>query len=267
VRANLVLADVANERIDDAIRDGNAMVKDIAQPTEFGMIFLGLAHALAGDSATARATFDALTKTEPEAGDVSNADLALFESRAADAEALLQPYIDKAIAAHKPTTVTTEQLMLAVARLQRGDRKGAAHAATLAMGDGSPIGEYLAAKVAIEAGAPAGADAKARAWSDRESADWRFGGALLVADLALAAGKPKDAIAAYEHAGRIAHNSWMQRAGLGRAYAAAHAWADAERELSWCHDHRGEAAVTATPSLWLIPPVEAALAQTRAAKR
>jgi hypothetical protein len=68
------------------------------------------------------------------------------------------------------------------------------------------------------------------------------------------------ASAAYQRAGHV-QPSWIQRARLGRAYVVAKQWQDAARELDWCHEHRGEAAVFLTPSLKLLPQIAELRAQ------
>ncbi len=265
VAGNLIGAEVANGLYADAARDGEKMFAAVAHPSTNGIVYLALAHALHDDPDGARAVLARLPETEAEMLLAARADLAIFEGKLPEAEAMLVAWI----AAHPAAEVGSEQLYLAQARMLRGDHAGALRArdaTATALGDdfGGPQFSYVFASLAVEAGAPGTAAAKSAAWRERDSLDWRISGELLAGDLALAAGKPPDAIAAYQRAGRLGH-LWMQRARLGRAYLAAHAYPDAERELQWCRDHRGEGAVYMLPSLVLLAEVDALLAKLRAA--
>ena len=265
VAGNLIGAEVANGLFDDAERDGEKMFAAVAHPSTNGIVYLALAHALHDDPDGARAVLAKLPETEPEMLLAASADLAIFERKLPEAEAMLVAWI----AAHPAAEVGSEQLYLAQVRMLRGDHAGALRARdanTKAMGDdfGGPQFSYVFASLGVEAGAAGTAAAKSAAWRERDSVDWRISGELLAGDLALAAGKPPDAIAAYQRAGRLGH-LWMQRARLGRAYLAAHAYEDAERELQWCRDHRGEGAVYMLPSLVLLADVDRLLAKLRAA--
>jgi tRNA A-37 threonylcarbamoyl transferase component Bud32/tetratricopeptide (TPR) repeat protein len=263
VRGNLVLAELANGRFDDAVRDGAAMLADMRQPLTASVAAIAAAQALLGRSTDARATYDRVAGLgDAELADGGRADLALYEGRLDDADALLRGHVAPA-AAHGPgPSVASTLVRLARSRLRRGDRAGALRIATAAMGSGAARPEYMAAATAIEAGSDRGAEAKIRAWAQKPLPEWRLYGKLLAGDLARAANRPRDAIAAYSDAALIAP-SWLTHERLGRAYLAAGAWADAERELGWCLEHRGEAAVFMTPTLSYLPDVMLAIARSK----
>jgi len=130
------------------------------------------------------------------------------------------------------------------------------------MGSGAARSEYVAASTAVAAGDEVGAEAKVRAWFDKPLPEWRIFAKLLAGDLAMAHDRPRDAIASYKEAIMIGPE-WITHEQLGLAYLAAGAWADAERELTWCLERRGEAAVFMVPSLALLPDVMLALARSR----
>jgi len=262
VRGNLVLAELANGRLDDAVRDGAAMLADIPQPLPASVAAIASAQALLGRSRDARATYDRLAgQGDTELADLGRADLALYEGRLDDAAAALRTHVDPAAARRDPE-VAGALVTLARTLLRKGDRRAALRAATAAMGSGAPRPEYMAAAVAVEAGSDTGAPGKIEAWSRNPFPEWRLYGKLLAGDRARAANRPGDAIATYTDAALIAP-SWMTHERLGRAYLAAGAWADAERELAWCLEHRGEAAVFMTPTLSYLPDVMLAIARSK----
>jgi len=265
VRGNLVIALLANGKFADAARDGATMLADLRQPLAAAVAAVAAAQALLGHGQDARATYDRLEALDQAAlADEGRADLALYEGRLDDAEAALRKYVDPATPPGKTAEPSREFVTLARTRLRRGDRTGAARAARSAMGSGEVRLEYMAAAVAIEAGDPIGAEAKLSAWAQSPLSEWRLYAKLLAGDLARARHQPRDttaAITAYRDASLIGP-SWMIHDRLGRAYLAAGAWADAERELAWCLEHRGEAAVFMTPSLSYLPEIMLARAQS-----
>jgi tetratricopeptide (TPR) repeat protein/predicted Ser/Thr protein kinase len=251
-RRNLVLAELGNQRYDEAVRDGAAMLADLPNPSGAGAASTMIAYALLGRREDARATLAKLPVIEPELVPHATADLALYEGRLDDARAALRGKLGP-----------TDQIVLAWLQLRTGDRRGALAAARAAMRDDSLPLAYLAASAAISAGDPTGAAAKARAWSDMIEADRRLYGALLAGDVALAAGRTADAVASYRAGGRII-DSWLVHERLARAHLSAGSAADAERELRWCLDHRGQGAMIALPSLALLPDVALQLARSLA---
>ena len=242
-RRNLVIAEVGNERFDDAARDGAAMLAELPAPTSNGVTTTAIADVLLGRAGDARAVMSKLAALDPGTDHYATADLALYEGRLDDAAAALRDQADPAA-----------QLVLAWVRARAGDRAGAATAARAAMAEDSMPIAYLAASAAVAAGDLAGADAKARAWSDAPEADRRLYGGLLAGDLALAGNRAGDAVTAYRSAGRI-EDAWLAHERLARGELAAGHAAEGERELRWCLDHRGQGALVANPSLALLPEV------------
>jgi serine/threonine protein kinase/tetratricopeptide (TPR) repeat protein len=261
VRANLVLAQLANGLFAEAAHTSDAMLAELARPTDFGFVFAAMSHALAGDGAAAAAAYDRLATYLPELADEGRADLAMYEGRLDDAAALLRKYTEPAMARKAPLEARAEVLALSQLALRRGDRK-AARAVTLVMDSGDPRNDYLASSLAIEAGATIDAGALIRAWSAQPLAEWRLGARLLAGDLERAHGRPREAIAAYQEADLIAP-SWITHERLGRAYLAAADWPAADRELTWCVQHRGEGAVFVTPMLSALPQVLLGLARAK----
>ncbi len=259
VRGNLVLAELANGRFDEAVRDGVAMIAEIPRPPSFATVAVALAEALSDRGADARGSYDALETREPELADESRADLAIYEGRLDDGEALLRKWVDPALARGKPDDASSEVVTLARLLLRRGDRPGAGRLAKLEVHDGSPRRAYIAASTAAAAGATDALAELVRTWGENPEPEWRTYSKLLAGDLAQ---KPADAVAAYQEANRIGA-SWLTHARLGRGYLKAARPPEAERELQWCIDHRGEGAVFMTPTLSYLPEVLLDLARAK----
>ena len=235
-RRNLVIAEVGNERLADAARDGEALLAEIPNASPEAAATTLVALALTGKLPEARALAAKAGELAPHA----LADLAMFEGRLADAEAALARQ-----------TGAVEQLVLAWVKLREGDKAGALVAAKLAMAADSMPLAYLAASAAIDAGDTTGADAKVHAWSAMPETDYRMYAQLLAGDVARAAGDAKAALAAYR-AAELVGSGWLVHDRLARAAEAAGDMATATREKAWLADHHGQGALVANPSLSLL---------------
>ncbi|HEY3806765.1 MAG TPA: serine/threonine-protein kinase [Kofleriaceae bacterium] len=242
-RRNLLIAEVGNEDLEEAARDGSAMLAEIPTASEHAATTTEIANALLGRTAEAHAVLAKVVAIDPDPGSLAVADLALYEGR-----------LDDAAAAVKANMGPAARVELAWIRARAGDRRGAAEAARSAMGETSMPLAYMAASAALFAGDTAGARDKAHAWSDSPEADRRLYGSLLAGDLALTAGHAADAVAAYRAAGRI-EDEWLAHEQLARGELAAGDRAGGEHELRWCLDHRGRGALVGNPSLSLLPEV------------
>jgi tetratricopeptide (TPR) repeat protein/tRNA A-37 threonylcarbamoyl transferase component Bud32 len=261
-RSNLVLALVAGGAFDDALREGEATLAQFTQTPRYTSVFVGITQALLGHTDKARDVYAQSAAADAEFADEASADLALYEGRLDDAQALLQRQIDLALARHAAPDARTEYMVLAELLLRRGDAKGATAAGKAAMGGGSVRNVYLGARVLCEAGHAAEALAATRSWADDPNVDYRMHAKLVEADAAAAHQRWKEAVSSYKDAVRM-ENTWMGHARLGEAYARQGAWADAQRELELCVARRGEAAIYATPSLHQLSPVYFWLARAK----
>ena len=261
-RSNLVLAYMGNNSYAEAEHAGATMLTDFPNAPRYGFACLAMAQTLLGEPDRTVETFKRLAAVDPEFADETAADIALYQGRLDDARGLLQGQIDQALARNNPGDARTEFAALAELRMRRHDKVGALAAATATLGGTSPRLNYLVGRVFVQAGRPEAAIALARAWTESTAADERMYTKLIDGDVLRERGRLRDAIAAYQEAGRI-RDGWFVHERLGAAYLALGAWGDAERELSACVERRGEIAVFATPSLHHLPAAHYALARAK----
>jgi tRNA A-37 threonylcarbamoyl transferase component Bud32 len=240
-RRNLVIAEVGNQQLDDAARDGLLLLKELPNPSGPAATATMIALALRGRLPEARAL---APKVPDDLAALAQADLAAYEGRLDDAEAALAGRDGAA-----------DQQLRAWIKLLRGDKSAALAAARLAMAEPSMPAEYLGQSAALEAGDATGAAEKVRAWSDMPESDHRMYAQLLAGDLARAKGRWDDALNAYRAAGRLGDSwlvherTWRAARGKGDAVLAGH-------ERAWCKAHSGQGALVANPSLTLLRSLE-----------
>jgi tetratricopeptide (TPR) repeat protein len=166
------------------------------------------------------------------------ADLAMYEGRLADAAAVLEP----AIPAEKDASRQARLIVtLAEVRLLQGKSRDAvalARKAIAASGDESI--SFLAGRVLAEAGQEAQALALVKKLLERLDAESLALARVLEGEIALKQNDPRKAIERFRTARQFA-DSWLGRFGLGRAYLAVGAVAEAGSEFDLCEKRRGEA--------------------------
>ena len=264
-RSNLLLAELATGKIDEAIKDGETMRHDLPHPSSSGILALGMAYALHGEAETALHLFEGWKSQDRESADAGRADLALYQGRLDDAYKRAHSWLDaRARGGRALSDSNTELITLARISLRRNDRGAAREFATGAIGNNSARGKYWVASILLDAGDDTAARNLAEQWHAQPSPDTRVYARLLDGDVARAKGDLPGAIAAYTDATRI-DDSWLAHVRLGVAELEAKSYADAIRELELCIARRGEGAIFATPSLSLLPPVYLALAQAKTA--
>jgi tetratricopeptide (TPR) repeat protein len=248
---NLVLAELGNEQLGEAVRDGDELLSRIPEPAGFGMTAVMIAHELTGERDKAAAVVTTIASRAPDFYPNARADLALYEGR-----------LDDAATALGSAAGPNEQLFRTRLLLRRGDLAGARITAA-GMSFHQFPDQYFAQALAIDAGVPdaltVAADA-ARTWRGSVEGTSQLFGALLEGDVARAQHRVADALAAYQAAARI-DASWLTHDRLARGFADAGQDEDAERELRWCLAHRGQASLTDNPSLALLPEVYLQLAR------
>jgi len=263
-RSNLLLAEVATGKFDEAIKDGEAMRRDLPHPTSSGILALGIAYTLQGDPTTALHLFEQWVPNDRESADAGRADLAMYQGRLDDAYKRAHSWLDARKRGGRSLAESrTELVTLARIALRRGDRDTAREFATPALGDNNARGSYQVATILLEAGDDAPARQLADRWRVQSTPDARVYAWLLDGDRARARGDLAAAIAVYTEATRM-DDSWLAHARLGVAELEAKSYSDAVRELEICIARRGEGAVFAMPSLSMLPPIYLALANAKA---
>jgi tetratricopeptide (TPR) repeat protein/tRNA A-37 threonylcarbamoyl transferase component Bud32 len=246
-RGNLILAEVANNRFDEAARDGDAMLHDLPHPAEFATAAVIIAHELIGETKAAHETLLKLTAINADLAVSVGADLAMFEGKPDDAEHGLRPFLDR----NKVTETRATRLILARLLEHKGDHERAVVEAKLVRGEGTARIEYLAAQILVAEDKLPDAASVIASWTANDIAEWRMFGHVLAGDVALHHGDGAGALREYaeaEHHGP----SWVIHAQRARAYLAAGDHEHAGSELDWCKAHRGEIAVFLTPSMSLL---------------
>lgn len=245
-RGNLILAELASNKVTDAIADGDRMLAELPAPPDFPTCAVMAAHALAGNSQKAHEVLAALTRRNPDLAVTAQADLAMFENRPADAKPALEAFL----AANPPEQTDGTRLRLALVDRMLGDRAGAIAAARIAGGSKVARIAYLAQQLLVEADAATTAKTVAEAWSASDIGETRAFGHLLAGDLALHRGDRELAKREYTEAEH--HDATWLLHDRRRALALAGGDREsADTETRWLAAHRGTIAVFLTPSLGL----------------
>jgi serine/threonine protein kinase/tetratricopeptide (TPR) repeat protein len=260
-QANLLLALVANGRFAEAARTGDSLLEGRINLPSAGFCFIALAHYLTGERDRALEVYAKLTPLDASWADEGRTDLAIYEGRLDDAEAVVRPSLTRALARGGPNAGEDQYQGLSIALSRRGDLAGAARAARPIIGDDSSVQfQYGMAKVMVEGGAEREVAPLAARWAERKAASARAFGKLLLGDIALHHGKTAEAIDAYQAALALDDN-WRGHERLGAAHLAAKQWTLAEADFRTCLERRGEAVVIGTPSLQFLVPAEFGLAR------
>ena len=202
---------------------------------------IALSQLAAGKPDEAHATYSSLQKLPGLAAWLAAsglADLAMYRGRLAEADNMLASALASEQDASRRARLTAT---LAELRLSQGRPREAANLARQAIAATTDEGiQFLAARIAIQAGQREPGLAVAAALGkklDRESQSYA---ALLEGEAALMDDNPRVAIDRFTAATQAA-DSWLARFGLGRAYLAGGAFAEADSEFDICLRRRGEA--------------------------
>ncbi|HEY0253398.1 MAG TPA: protein kinase [Kofleriaceae bacterium] len=248
VRGNLILAELGNERISDAITDGDQMLSEFPQPPDFPSCAVMAAHALAGQPQKAHEVLAGILKRNPDLV-TATADLAMFEGKPAEAKAALEPWL----AANPPEETKPTRMRLALADRALGDRAGAVKAAQLARDSNNARVDYFTMQVLVEADAANDVADVIAKWTASDVAEWRAVGHVLAGDVAMHRKDSDGALREYMEAEHH-QTSWLIHERRWRAYLLRGDRETADKESQWLVTHRGQIAVYLTPSLTLSQP-------------
>jgi serine/threonine protein kinase/Flp pilus assembly protein TadD len=253
---------------DTAIRESERLL-EINPGFEKAYICLGISQLARGDEAAAA---DAYKKAAPlsawgaSASAVGLADMALYEGRADDALAILEPALKADLAAKDTSRAAAKYLMQAEAWLMKGQNSKAISAAELAVsGSTDESLLYPAAMIFLAAGQSDKAMELSQKLSQRLEPDPGAYAKLIEAEVQMKKKDYRGAVRTFQDAQKIA-DTWLGRLGLGRAYLEAGAFPDADTELDACVKRRGEAAsvfLDDEPSWRYFAPVDYYLGRTR----
>jgi tetratricopeptide (TPR) repeat protein len=242
-RNNVGLFALYGGKYDEAIAEQHRVL-DLQPNFVNGFIGLALAQVAAGKRDDAIATWRKLRDLGDDgasAADEGLADLAVAEGRLSDARALLEPAIRADLARKDGDAAARKLVMLGEVEVAAGKSGRAVAAAERAVsasqGDIATLG---AARVLAEAGQEKRALALADDLDRRLSADARMYADIVRGVVALRRKAGAEAVEHFRKAGQHV-DSWVARAGLGRAYLEAGAPAQALDELEKADARRGEA--------------------------
>ncbi len=205
-------------------------------------VAIGLSLLATGKPAEAEAAFQklaALQGSGPWFAAAGLADVAMYQGRLSAAAALLAPAIKAELDASRRARLVVTLAEVRLAQDRPREATALARQALAASGDESIT--YLAGRVLAGAGQHAAALDLVKKLLERLDAESLALARVLEGEVALAAGDPRKAIERFRTARQFA-DSWLGRLGLGRAYLALGATAEADSEFDLCVKRRGEAA-------------------------
>ncbi len=269
-RSNVSLYAMYAGKFDEAIEASTAV--HALNPSHVkAFVSRALSQLALGHPDEARTTYEALAATGAAGASFASAglaDLAMYQGRFADAATLLLAGIDADAAAGNATAAARKRVALAEVRLAQGNGAAAVKEAEAALAavEADTV-KAAAGRVLAAAGRGPQAELVAGALATRLEADPQAYGRLILAELALARGQPRQAVDYARDAQKLA-DTWPGRVLLGRAYLGLSAFPEAYTEIEAAQKRLGEATAVYlddVPTLGgVLPPVQYAmgLAQT-----
>ena len=269
-RSNVSLYAMYAGKFDEAIEASTAV--HALNPSHVkAFVSRALSQLALGHPDEARTTYEALAATGAAGASFASAglaDLAMYQGRFADAATLLLAGIDADAAAGNATAAARKRVALAEVRLAQGNGAAAVKEAEAALAavEADTV-KAAAGRVLAAAGRGPQAELVAGALATRLEADPQAYGRLILAELALARGQPRQAVDYARDAQKLA-DTWPGRVLLGRAYLGLSAFPEAYTEIEAAQKRLGEATAVYlddVPTLGgVLPPVRYAmgLAQT-----
>ena len=230
----------------------------------------GMSHLARGNRDEAVATYERLRALDSRQAKSFAAtgliDLALYEGRQQDALKLLEAAINADRETSEQAPLGRRLAIRASVLAARGDKAGAIRDAEAAIAAANEHGIlFTAGRALIEVGRQDRALEVAADLDNRLEDEPRVFSALLRSEVALAAGRVREALTRVEEAQAL-EDTWFGRFALGRAYLALNAFREAAIEFDLCLSRNGE--VTALflddhPTYRLLPPVYYYLGRAR----
>jgi tetratricopeptide (TPR) repeat protein len=203
-----------------------------------------MAAVARGDATSARQAYDAMAQTGPQGASlaaIGDADLLMYQGLYADAERTLKAGILEDEKLKSPAAIAAKTIALAEAQIAQGQAKAAAGSArkALDMSRDEPI-LVSAARIFVMTGNTTDASLIAAELDKRLLPQPRAYAKIIKGEIDARAGKPADAVAAFQAAQKLA-DLWLTRFSLGVAYVRAEHHPEGLRELEASERRRGEA--------------------------
>ena len=229
-------------QLDTAVKESSDVVA--RQPSYLkGYITLGLAQLAQGQPSKTADTYRRMQGVGVVGASFANTgfgDLALFESRPADAAAILEKGIADDIANKNETGGAKKLVMSAEAQLMLGRKPEAVAQADRAVKLAKDAVLFQAARIYVAAGQDQKAKALAVELSQKLEPVPQAYGKVIEGDLLLQGGHAREAVTAFQESQKLI-DTWLSRYDLGRAYLELGAYTEADSELDKCIKRLGEA--------------------------
>jgi tetratricopeptide (TPR) repeat protein len=236
-------------------------VRTIKQPGLFGLLSLAFAQIGQGRVPDAEESYRSLGALDEQGASYTAsglADVAVYEGRFSEAARLLRQGAAADVASKDVDRAADKFVALAHAELLRGRKAEAMAAAEKALANSQAVKiRFLAARVFLEAGAPAKALAIAQELASGLQTASQAYAKILNGLTALKQGDARQAIQDLTEANGLL-DTWIGQYDIGRAYLEAGAFLQADSSFERCLKRRGEALslfLDDEPSYGYFPPV------------
>ena len=228
---------------DAAIKESQTIIK-MNPSFEKAYLCLGISQLQSGFPEQALASYSklrSLSKWGSSDGALAVGDLAMYQGRFNDAIRVLKQGLADDASQKNSTAAAVKLIALAQAEVHSNQHRMAlksANEAIAASEDESVL--FGAADIDVQAGDLQVALSIAKKLGDRFEPEPRALGKLIEGELHMHAGKLHEAVSLFQDSQKLA-DTWLGRYNLGRAYAVAKLYPDAENEFDVCIRRRGEA--------------------------
>jgi serine/threonine protein kinase/tetratricopeptide (TPR) repeat protein len=253
---NVALYAMYAGKFEDAIAGGKKAA-ELNPEYALAWVSQGLGSAALGkfdDAAAAYKRLSSINGWQARAA-LGMADLAMLRGRTGGAAGALEPMLTQKL---PPQQMARVQNTLAAVRLAQGRAPEALKLAEAALGSSSdPITRYEAGRIIAAAGRAARAKEIAAELDKSLVPDTQALGMTLGGEIQLIEGDIRGAVSTFAQSLKSA-DTWMTRYLLGRAYAQAGEYQDADREFDNCERRKGEATaiyIDDVPTWRLIAPL------------
>jgi tetratricopeptide (TPR) repeat protein len=224
-------------------KSAEEQARSMEEPELFSLLALAFAQVGQGQLAEAAKTYEAIGKLDALGASYAASglgDLALYEGRLSDAALIFAEGADADLASKDPERAASKLVALAHTQLLREQKTAAVAAADKALASRDSVKiRFLAARVFIEAGAPAKAQKISASLASELQAEPQAYGMIIDGEASLKRGDVRQAIKLLSGANALLE-TWMGHFDLGRAYLQAGAFTQADSEFDRCLTGRGE---------------------------